>query len=52
MSKLYEFFVAPPKRSEPLIKMKVQARNYYEAKQQAEAIYGKNCERSPIVPKK
>lgn len=52
----YEFLVAPRavpgKPSQPLIKIRISAESQYAARQQAESIYGPNCERSPIIPKK
>jgi len=52
----YEFLVSPPtsktEPSKPLVKFGCNARNYYEARQQSEAMFGKNSERSPIVPSK
>ena len=52
----YDILVAPPtgrnEPSKPLIKVGINARNYYEARQQIEAVYGKNSERSPIIPTK
>ena len=52
----YEFLVAPPspsnKPSPPLVKVRVESTSYFGAKQQSEAIYGKDSNRTPIVPKK
>ena len=51
----WEFWVMP-QNGKPAhtthIKIQVMARNIFEAQAQAEAIYGKGCARSPIVPKK
>jgi hypothetical protein len=52
----YEFLVKPPTKpnepDKPRIKVRFQASNIFEARDQSEAIYGKGSDRSPIVPTK
>ena len=53
--KTWEFWVKPgnvPASQAAPIKIQVVARNIIEARAQAEAIYGKGCDRSPIIVKK
>ena len=52
---LYEFLVAPDHRSpnshKALINFSCMANGEYEARTQAEAIYGEGCARSGIFPR-
>jgi hypothetical protein len=51
----WEFWVKPQNGNPATttnIQIQVMARNIFEATAQAEAIYGRGCARSPIVPKK
>ena len=53
--KLYEFLVAPDQRDphphKALITFICSANSEYEARTQAEAIYGEGCARSGIFPR-